>query len=232
MNRLNFFFILALFFCSTVQAQTNTPITVSTQADTLLFLGLIPFLPAALLLMTGFTRILIVLSLLRHAIGLQTTPPNQIIIGLALILTVFVMQPTMTSIYEDSITPWRNGSITAFEAIESSVPHLREFMEKQVRKETLDVFYANQSPPDKLSDIPLLHLTGAFALSELKTGFEIGVLIFIPFLIIDLIVASVLMSLGMMMLSPALISLPLKILIFVLIDGWSLIAGGLIGSFS
>lgn len=232
MIKLILFFMINIFAAS-AHAAISSPSTlnVTTQADTLLVIGTLPFIPAALLLMTGFTRILIVLSLLRHALGLQTTPPNQVIIGLSLILTFCVMQPALDTINKEALTPWRSGEITIFEAAERTTAPLRSFMEHQVRAESIDVFYPQEKKPE-IKDIPLMKLTGAFALSELKTGFEIGVLVFVPFLVIDIIISSILMSLGMMMLSPSLISLPLKVLIFVLIDGWNLIAGGLLGSFA
>lgn len=210
-------------------------ITVSAQADSLLILGALPFLPAVFLLMTGFTRIIIVLSLARQALGLQTTPPNQVLIGLALALTATAMQPVMAKIDEQAFKPWRAGSIDAMTAAEKATEPLRQFMSKQVRPETLAVFVPpNATAAESLAmttEPPLMTLTGAFALSEMKTAFEISLLVFIPFLLIDLIVSSILMSLGMMMLSPAMVSLPLKILVFVLADGWALLAGGLVGSF-
>lgn len=210
-------------------------ITVSAQADSLLILGAVPFIPAVLLLMTGFTRIIIVLSLARQALGLQTTPPNQVLIGLALALTATAMQPVMDRIDEQAFKPWRAGSINAMDAAERATVPLRDFMSKQVRPETLAVFVPPNATPEASLAIttnpPLMTLTGAFALSEMKTAFEISLLVFIPFLLIDLIVSSILMSLGMMMLSPAMVSLPLKLLVFVLADGWALLAGGLVGSF-
>lgn len=202
----------------------------TSQADAFLLLGLLPFIPAALLMLTGFTRILIVFSLIRHALGLSTTPSNQILIGLAIILTFCAMEPVVEKIDSASWQPWRKGEISLLEATTKATPPLREFMTKQIRPEAYTVLYPNAAPP-KIEDASFIKIAGAFALSELRTGFEIGILIFIPFLIIDILVASVLMSLGMMMLSPTMISLPLKILIFVLVDGWVLIAGGLLGSF-
>jgi flagellar biosynthetic protein FliP len=214
-------------FTSYAHAAENTALT---QADAFLLLGLIPFIPAALLMMTGFTRILIVFSLIRHALGLTTTPSNQILIGLSLILTLCAMQPVMDKIEIEAWNPWRKGEISLLDASEKASIPLRGFMTRQIRPEAFTVLYPHTAAP-KLDEAPLTKIAGAFALSELRTGFEIGILVFIPFLIIDILVASVLMSLGMMMLSPTMISLPLKLLVFVLVDGWVLIAGGLLGSF-
>jgi flagellar biosynthetic protein FliP len=202
----------------------------SAQVDSFLLLGLIPFVPAALLMMTGFTRILIVFSLIRQALGLSSTPSNQILIGLSLILALCAMEPVMDDVNKVAWEPWRQGEITLFEAGSKALTPLRGFMVRQIRPEALEVLYPHSKPP-KIEDASTLKITGAFALSELRTGFEIGVLIFVPFLIIDVLVASILMSLGMMMLSPTMISLPLKLLVFVMVDGWVLVAGGLLGSF-
>lgn len=226
----NLAFAIALTLVSSLGMAAEANLGVS-QADSFLILGLIPFIPAALLMMTGFTRIIIVFSLIRHALGLSTTPSNQILIGLALILTFSAMEPVVNKIEISAWTPWRKGEITLLDASEKSVAPLREFMIKQLRPETLAVMYPHGKPPAKVEEASLAKLTGAFALSELRTGFEIGVLVFVPFLVIDILVASILMSLGMMMLSPTMISLPLKLLVFVLVDGWVMIAGGLLGSF-
>jgi flagellar biosynthetic protein FliP len=200
------------------------------QADAFLLLGLLPFVPAALLMMTAFTRIIIVFSLIRQALGLSTTPSSQILIGLSFILTLCVMEPVIGQIEQTSWKPWRLGEITLFDAGDRAMVPLREFMTNQIRPEALAVLYP-RGPAPKIDDASMIKVTGAFALSELRTGFEIGILIFVPFLIIDVLVASILMSLGMMMLSPTMISLPLKLLVFVMIDGWVLVAGGLLGSF-
>ena len=202
----------------------------SSQADAFLLLGLLPFIPAALLMMTGFTRILIVFSLIRHALGLTTTPSNQILIGLSLILALCAMEPVVQAVDSSAWQPWRKGEINLMQAGERALPPLRGFMTRQIRPQSLEVLYPHGKAP-KIEEASTLKITGAFALSELRTGFEIGVLIFVPFLIIDVLVASILMSLGMMMLSPTMISLPLKLLIFVMVDGWVLVAGGLLGSF-
>lgn len=226
-----------LIFCALISIMLAMPSTsfaadpaTASQADAFLLLGLLPFIPAALLMLTGFTRILIVFSLIRHALGLSTTPSNQILIGLAIILTFCVMEPVVDKIDSSAWQPWRKGEISLLDATTKATPPLREFMIKQIRPEAYTVLYPNSIAP-KIEEASFIKVAGAFALSELRTGFEIGILIFIPFLIIDILVASVLMSLGMMMLSPTMISLPLKILIFVLVDGWVLITGGLLGSF-
>ena len=224
--KLIFLFIPIFLSKSALAGEASLP-----QADAFLLLGLIPFIPAALLMLTGFTRIIIVFSLIRHALGITSTPSNQILIGLSIILTLCAMEPVVQQIEQSSWQPWRKGEISLLEATEKATPPLRSFMAKQLRPDTLAVLYPNGTPP-KIEEVPLIKIAGAFSLSELRTGFEIGILIFIPFLIIDILIASILMSLGMMMLSPTMISLPLKLLLFVLVDGWVLVSGGLIGSFA
>jgi flagellar biosynthetic protein FliP len=191
------------------------------------------FLPALLLMMTAFTRIIIVLSLLRHALGLQTSPPNQIMIGLALFLTFFVMAPVADKIYADAYQPLAENKITFTQALERGAVPLRAFMLKQVREADLSLFnkLANQPQPNKADDIPMRVLIPAFVTSELKTAFQIGFIVFVPFLIIDMVVASVLMSMGMMMMSPVMVSLPFKLMLFVLVDGWNLLISSLVASF-
>jgi flagellar biosynthesis protein FliP len=205
----------------------------SISIQTLLVLSLITFLPALLLLMTGFTRIVIVLSLLRHALGTQSSPPTQVLIGLAFILNLFVMAPTLERIHAQAYLPYESGTLTLNEALDKASVPLREFMLKQTRETDIALFmkYANLETFKSKDDIPLRVLMPAFVTSELKTAFQIGFLIFIPFLIIDMVVASVLMSMGMMMLSPVLISLPFKLMLFVLVDGWNLMIGSLMASF-
>ncbi|QYF92023.1 flagellar type III secretion system pore protein FliP [Massilia sp. PAMC28688] len=205
----------------------------SLPVQTLLLLTSLTFLPAALLMMTSFTRIIIVLSLLRQALGTQSSPPNQVIIGLALFLTLFVMGPTFDKIYVEAYKPLQDNQIQMSEAMDRGVKPLKEFMTRQTRQADLALFVKiSRSPalqtPD---DIPLRVLIPAFVTSELKTAFQIGFAIFIPFLIIDMVVASVLMSMGMMMMSPAVIALPFKLMLFVLVDGWQLILGSLSQSF-
>jgi len=190
-------------------------------------------LPALVLAMTSFTRIIIVLAILRQAIGTAQTPSSQVLIGLALFLTMFVMTPVFEPIYEDAIAPYVADEIDVSEALERGAPPLREFMLGQTRESDLNLFSELDGGPrpDNAIDLPFAVLIPAFVTSELKTAFQIGFLIFIPFLIIDLVVASVLMSMGMMMLSPLIISLPFKIMLFVLVDGWALIVGTLAASF-
>ena len=205
----------------------------SLPVQTLLLLTSLTFLPAALLMMTSFTRIIIVLSLLRQAIGTQTAPPNQVMVGLALFLTLFVMGPTFDRIYTEAYVPLQENRIQMTEAMNRGVVPLKEFMVKQTRQSDLALFVKISRSPalQGPEDIPLRVLIPAFVTSELKTAFQIGFAIFIPFLIIDMVVASVLMSMGMMMMSPAVISLPFKLMLFVLVDGWQLLLGSLSQSF-
>jgi flagellar biosynthetic protein FliP len=205
----------------------------SLSIQTLLLLTSLSFLPAILLMMTSFTRIIIVLSLLRHALGTQTSPPNQVMVGLALFLTFFVMAPVGDKIYSDAYLPLSENRITFTQALDRGAIPLRAFMIKQVREGDLALFtrVANQPQPATADDIPMRVLIPAFVTSELKTAFQIGFIIFIPFLIIDMVVASVLMSMGMMMMSPVMVSLPFKIMLFVLVDGWNLIIASLVASF-
>jgi flagellar biosynthetic protein FliP len=190
-------------------------------------------LPAIVLMMTSFTRIVIVLGILRQALGAGQTPPNQVIIGLSLFLTFFVMSPVIDRINTEALAPYRNGQIETSVALERATGPLRQFMLAQTRETDIATFVriAGGKGFQKPEDVPLSILVPAFVTSELKTAFLIGFLLFIPFVIIDLVVASVLMSMGMMMLSPVLISLPFKLMLFVLVDGWSLVMGTLAGSF-
>ena len=217
---------------------TSTPgpggsTTYSLPLQTLLLLTALTFLPAVLLLMTGFTRIVIVLSLLRHALGTQTAPPNQVLVGLALFLTIFVMNPTLDKVYNEAYAPYSANQINFQEAVKRGEVPMKAFMLKQVREPDLALFLKLSGRPNvaKPEDLPLSVIVPAFVTSELKTAFQIGFMIFIPFLVIDLVVASVLMSMGMMMLSPVLISLPFKLILFVLVDGWNLLVGSLVASF-
>jgi flagellar biosynthetic protein FliP len=205
----------------------------SLPVQTLLVLTMLSFLPAILLMMTSFTRIIIVLSLLRQALGLQSTPPNQVLVGLALFLTFFIMSPVFDRAYNDAYQPYQNGTINFEQAATRGVAPFRQFMLRQTRESDLALF-ANIAKAPAMNgpdDVPLRLLVPAFVTSELKTGFQIGFTIFIPFLIVDLVVASVLMSMGMMMVSPATISLPFKLMLFVLVDGWQLLLGSLAQSF-
>ncbi len=206
----------------------------SVPIQTLLFFTALSFLPAVLLLMTGFTRIVIVLSLLRQALGTQQAPPNQVIIGLSLFLTLFVMGPTLDKVYSEAYAPYTANQISFEQALERGQVPMREFMLKQTRQSDFELFAKlAQLPADvKAPDAPFRVLVPAFVTSELKTAFQIGFMIFIPFLVIDMVVASVLMSLGMMMLSPVLVALPFKLMLFVLADGWNLLLGSLAASFA
>jgi len=208
--------------------------TYSVPVQTLLFFTALSFIPAVLLLMTAFTRIVIVLSLVRQALGTQAAPPNQVIVGLSLFLTFFVMGPAVDKIYEKAWVPYAAGTMPAEQALQEGVKPLREFMLKQTRQSDVALFarLAKLPPEVKGENVPLTVLVPAFVTSELKSAFQIGFMIFIPFLIIDMIVASVLMSLGMMMLSPVLVALPFKLMLFVLADGWNLLLGSLAASFA
>jgi len=205
----------------------------SIQLQTLLLLSSMAFLPAMLLMMTGFTRIIIVLSLLRTAMGTQATPPNQVLLGLALFLTFFVMAPVFQLVYDTAWVPLSTDEIDFEEFLLLAQEPFREFMLAQTREPDLALFarLADVGPMQGPEDVPLRILVPAFVTSELKTAFQIGFMVFIPFLIIDLVVASTLMSLGMMMVPPITISLPFKLMLFVLVDGWQLIVGSLAQSF-
>ncbi|GAA0469204.1 hypothetical protein GCM10009096_07670 [Parasphingorhabdus litoris] len=208
------------------------PLTLSLQI--LLLMSLLTILPSVVLMMSSFTRIIIVLSILRQALGLQQTPPNQVLVGLALFLSLFVMRPVIDTINVEAYSPYGEGEITIEEAISRSGDALHGFMIKQTRQSDLKLFMelADTPPVAQPEEIPFSILLPAFVTSELKTAFQIGFLIFLPFLIIDLLVASTLMALGMMMLSPTIISMPFKLLLFVLVDGWALTMGTLAGSFA
>jgi len=205
----------------------------SLSLQTLILLTSLTFLPAALLMMTGFTRIIIVLSLLRQALGTQSAPPNQVMVGLALFLTFFVMSPVIDKIYTEAYQPLSENKITMQEAMDKGAQPLKAFMLKQTREGDLALFMkmAQIEKIDTPADVPLRILVPAFMTSELKTAFQIGFAIFIPFLIIDMVVASVLMAMGMMMVSPAIVALPFKLMLFVLVDGWQLLLGSLVQSF-
>lgn len=219
-------------------AVTSTPgpggsQTYTLSLQTLLLLTALTMLPAALLMMTSFTRIIIVLSLLRQAIGTQTAPPNQVLVGLALFLTLFVMGPVFDRIYADAYQPLSENKITMSEALDRGVVPLKDFMLKQTRQSDLALYVKLSDSPalNGPEEVPLRVLIPAFITSELKTAFQIAFAIFIPFLIIDMVVASILMSMGMMMMSPAIVSLPFKLMLFVLVDGWQLLIGSLAQSF-
>lgn len=205
----------------------------SVPIQTLLFFTALSFIPAVLLMMTGFTRIVIVLSLLRQALGTQSAPPNQVVVGLSLFLTLFVMGPTFDRIYTDAYEPYSRSAISFEQALAKAEVPVRSFMVKQTRQSDFSLFakLAKLGPEVNADNAPIRVLVPAFVISELKSAFQIGFMIFIPFLVIDIVVASVLMSLGMMMLSPVLVALPFKLMLFVLADGWNLLIGSLAASF-
>ena len=208
--------------------------TYSLTIQTLVLMTALTFIPAAILMMTGFTRIVIVLSLLRHALGTPTSPSNQIIIGLSLFLTFFVMSPVLDKVYVDAYLPLSENKIDVMQAAERAAIPMRGFMLKQTRESDLALF-AGIAKVDKIErpeDTPLRILVPAFVISELKTAFQIGFILFIPFLVIDMVVASILMSMGMMMMSPVMVALPFKLMLFVLVDGWHLVIGSLVQSFT
>jgi flagellar biosynthetic protein FliP len=205
----------------------------SNAVQLLLLIGGISLVPALLFTVTGFTRILIVLGFIRSGLGTPTAPPNQVLVGIALFLTLFVMAPTFNAINEDAIKPLRAEKISQETALRRAEGPMREFMFDQTRTKDIALFakLAKLKKPETRADIPTYVLIPAFTISELKTAFQIGFLIFLPFLIIDLVISSTLMSMGMMMLPPVFISLPFKILLFVLVDGWNLVTGSIVRSF-
>jgi flagellar biosynthesis protein FliP len=211
----------------------SDPSNVSTSIKMMLLLTVLSIAPAILILMTSFARIIIVLSFVRTALATQQMPPNQVLVGLALFLTFFIMAPTFQQVNDEALTPLFAEEITLDEAYELASMPFKEFMSKHTRQKDLELFlqYNKAERPESLEDVPLTMLVPAFALSEIKTAFQMGFMIFIPFLVIDMIVASILMSMGMMMLPPVMISLPFKILLFVLVDGWYLIIKSLLQSF-
>ncbi|GEK32550.1 flagellar type III secretion system pore protein FliP [Kurthia sibirica] len=206
---------------------------VSTSVKLMLLLTVASLAPSILILMTSFTRIVIVLSFVRTSLATQQMPPNQVIVGLALFLTFFVMAPTFNEVNKEALQPLFKEEISLDEAYDKASLPFKEFMSKHTRQSDLNLFlnYANEEQPKTVKDISLTTLVPAYTLSELKTAFQMGFMIFIPFLVIDMIVASVLMSMGMMMLPPVMISLPFKILLFVLVDGWYLVMKSLLESF-
>lgn len=209
------------------------PQEVASAIKLLALLTILSLAPAILIVMTSFTRIVIVLSMLRHASGMQDTPPNTVLVSLSLILTMFTMTPVLEQANEHSFTPYMNGKINADVAITEALKPFREFMIRQTREQDVRLMLdiAKAPEPATLDDLRTVHLIPAFMLSELKTAFQIGFVIFLPFVLIDLIVSSILMAMGMLMVPPMMISLPLKILMFVLIDGWNLVVGSILESF-
>jgi len=200
----------------------------------LIIMGLLTILPTLVLMMTSFTRVLVVFSILRQAIGLQQSPPNQVLIGLALFLSLFIMSPTLDKVSTNALNPYSAGKINAQQAIAASGNEFHTFMIRQTRRADLQMFADMAKVPrfNRPEDVPFSILLPAYVTSELKTAFQIGFMLYLPFLVIDLVVSAVLMSLGMMMLSPAMISLPFKLLLFVLVDGWALLMGSLAASFN
>jgi flagellar biosynthetic protein FliP len=228
--------------CTTADAQT-APLALANEAaggqsytlsiQILVLMTLLTLLPAAILSTSAFVRIIIVLSILRQALGTAQTPPNQVLLGIALFLTFFVMSPVISDIHQNAATPYMAGEMSAGDAFKQGIEPLRRFMLDQTRDSDLALFasIAGMAELASADEAPLSIIVPSFMVSELKTAFQIGFLVFIPFLIIDLVVSSVLMSMGMMMLSPMLISLPFKIMLFVMVDGWSLLLGTLASSF-
>ena len=210
------------------------PDTLSTALQIMLLLTVLTLAPSILILMTSFSRFVIVLSFLRQAMGTQQTPPTQVLIGLALFLTFFVMSPVLTEINDKALQPYLNEEITQMKAFEIAQVPLKSFMLRQTREKDLALFVnmAEGEKPQTLDDVKMQSVVPAFVISELKTAFQIGFLIYIPFLILDMVVASILLSMGMMMLPPVLISLPFKLMLFVMVDGWHLTVGSLIKSFA
>ncbi|HSQ76428.1 MAG TPA: flagellar type III secretion system pore protein FliP [Bacteroidota bacterium] len=213
--------------------KATKPEDVSVTLQILFLMTILSLAPAILILTTAFTRIVVVLHFLRQALSLQQVPPSQVIIGLAMFLTFFVMAPTWSRVNQDAIQPYMNNTITLQQAYDRGVVPMREFMLRQTREEDLALFVrlASVDKPQSREDVPLHALIPAYAISELRIGFQIGFLLFIPFLVIDMVISSILLSMGMMMLPPVLISLPFKILLFVLVDGWHLVVRSLLESF-
>ncbi len=235
--------VLGFIFSTSAMAQANLPgLSVNfgqgtDMVDTIQVLVLFTVLtlaPAFLILCTCFTRIIVVLSFMRQAIGTQNLPPNQLLIGFAMFLSVFVMKPTGVEIYDYALKPYMDKKVTTTQALTVIEGSLRKFMSKQVRKTDIALFYdvTGDAAPQDINAVPIHYLIPAFIISELKTAFQIGFLLYIPFLILDMVVASVLMAMGMMMLPPVVVSLPFKLLLFVLVDGWHLVTGSLLRSFN
>jgi flagellar biosynthetic protein FliP len=213
--------------------QPQGPQQVVGSIQLLLLITVLSLAPAVLILMTGFTRIVIVLSIIRSAIGTPQIPPNQVVVGLALVLTLFVMAPVWGTIHQEALQPYLQGQIDQQTAADRAIRPLRAFMLRQTREKDLSLFLAlsNQPPPATPDDVPTSAIIPAFVISELKTAFQMGFILFVPFLIIDIVVSSTLLSMGMMMLPPSLVSLPFKLLLFVMVDGWYLVVRSLVMSF-
>jgi len=213
--------------------RANSPEEVSTSLQVLVVLTVLTLAPAILIMTTSFTRIVIVLAFLRQALGTQQTPPNQVMVGLALFLTFFVMEPVWSQVNQNALQPYLARRLSQTQALERAGTPVKQFMLKFVREKDLALFVriANIPRPRNVEDIPFHVIVPAFIISELKTAFQIGFLLYMPFLVVDLVVSSVLMAMGMMMLPPVMISLPLKLMLFVLVDGWNLVVGSLVQSF-
>ncbi|MBW1729659.1 MAG: flagellar type III secretion system pore protein FliP [Deltaproteobacteria bacterium] len=213
--------------------EPEKPRQVSMLLQILFLLTVLSLAPAIVVMMTSFTRLIVVFSLIRHALGTQQMPPNQVLIGLALLLTFFLMSPVYNKVNKEALQPYLAEKITQQEAIKRALQPVREFMFKQTRKKDLALFMkvSKQERPKSMEEVPTLVLIPSFVISELKTAFQIGFLIYIPFLVIDMVVASVLLSMGMMMLPPFMVSLPFKLMLFVLVDGWNLLVGSMVKSF-
>jgi flagellar biosynthetic protein FliP len=214
--------------------QGNGSTTYSLSLQILALMAGLTILPSLVLGMTSFTRIIIVLSILRQAMGTQQTPPNQVLIAIALFLSLFIMTPTLTSVYEDAVTPYMEGTMPAAQALDTGSSVMKSFMVRNTREKDLTMFadMAGDTTYETPTNVPLTVLLPAFITSELKTAFQIGFLLFLPFLVIDMVIASILMSLGMMMLSPMLVALPFKLLLFVLVDGWAMTVGSLVATYA
>lgn len=217
----------------TMSGGATEPEKVQSIIQLVILLTVLTLAPAILLMLTSFTRVVIVLSLIRHALGTQQMPPTQVIMGLSLFLTFFIMSPVITRVNTEALKPYYEEQISAETAMTKAVAPIKDFMLKQVREKDLALFIkiAKEERPAKPEDVSLVTLVPAFTISELKTAFQIGFMIYLPFLILDMVVASVLLSMGMMMLPPVMVSLPFKLLLFVLVDGWHLIVGSLVQSF-
>jgi len=212
---------------------TNSPARIATVLQILLVLTVLTLAPAILVMMTSFTRLAVVFSFLRHAMGTQSMPPNQIIIGLSLFMTFFIMTPVWTQVNDQALKPYLANELSQEQALDAAADPVRKFMFKQTREKDLALFMnlAKYKRPANKNEVPMTALIPAFIISELKTAFTIGFILYVPFLIIDMVVASVLLSMGMMMLPPIMISLPFKLMLFVLVDGWYLVVGSLVKSF-
>ncbi len=213
--------------------QSDNPEDISVTLQILLIMTVLALAPSILILMTSFTRIIVVLYFARQALGTNQMPPNQLLIGLALFLTLFIMSPVLKEIHEDALLPYLEEEITQKEAFHNAMGSLREFMASQTKKEDLGIFMkiSQMSKPQNMAEVPNSVLIPSFVISELRIAFQIGFVLYIPFLMIDMVVAGVLMSMGMMMLPPVMISLPFKILLFVLVDGWNLLVGSIVNGF-